>query len=440
MATRREFIQKSALGAAGLTLGAKSYSQIIGANDRVRVGIIGFSDRFRSSLAPAFLSLAKEMNFEIVAVSDLWNRRRDEAETFFKGKGVTIRKARNNDELYSGKDTDAVILSTADFQHALLLAEAVKAGQDAYCEKPFAETMADAREALKAVKESKKIVQIGSQRRSTPNYIAANEYIRSGKFGKIVMVEMSWNVNQPGRWRRPELTGIIKESDTDWKRFQLNRAPAAWDPRKYLEFRLFWPYSSGIPGQWMAHQIDTVHWFTGLSHPNSIAANGGIYLWKDGRTNFDTMTAVMDYGDANSGFQVVYSSRFTNSAGGTKEIYYSNGGSLNLDTNKISPEGGLRANDAKTMNMKPNLLEPMDLPGFKIETAANTGSDPMTNAHMKNWMECVRSRKTPNADINAGYNHSIANIMCTAALRTGEKATFDEAKQEVLAGGKVFQY
>ena len=302
MATRREFIQKSALGAAGLTLGAKSYSRILGANDRVRVGIVGFSDRFRSSLAPAFLGQAKDFNFEIVAVSDLWNRRRDEAETYFKAKGVTIRKARNNDELYSGKDTDAVIISTADFQHALVLAEAVRAGQDAYCEKPFAETMADAREGLKAVQETKKIVQIGSQRRSTPNYIAANEYIRSGKFGKIVMVEMSWNVNQPGRWRRPQLTGVIKEADTDWKRFQLNRAPAAWDPRKYLEFRLFWPYSSGIPGQWMAHQIDTVHWFTGLSHPNSVAANGGIYLWKDGRTNFDTMTAVMDYGDANIRF------------------------------------------------------------------------------------------------------------------------------------------
>ncbi|MFA5819548.1 MAG: Gfo/Idh/MocA family oxidoreductase [Bacteroidales bacterium] len=440
MATRREFIQKSALGAAGLTLGAKSYSRILGANDKVRVGIVGFSDRFRASLAPAFLGLAKEMNFEIVAVSDLWNRRRDEAETFFKGKGVTVRKARNNDELYSGKDTDAVIISTADFQHALHLAEAVRAGQDAYCEKPFAETMSDAREALKAVQETKKIVQIGSQRRSTPNYIAANEYIRSGKFGKIVMVEMSWNVNQPGRWRRPELTGVIKESDTDWKRFLLNRPAQAWDPRKYLEFRLFWPYSSGIPGQWMAHQIDTVHWFTGLNHPKSVAANGGIYLWNDGRTNFDTMTAVMEYGDANSAFQVVYTSRFTNSAGGTKEIYFSNGGSLNLDTNKITSEGGLQAREAKAMNLPANLLESMDLPGFKVETSANTGSDPMTNAHMKNWMECVRDRKKPNADIMAGYNHSIANIMCTAALRTGEKASFNEAKQEVLAGGKVFQY
>ena len=440
MTTRREFIQKTALGAAGLTLGAKSYSRILGSNDRVRVGIVGYSDRFRASLSPAFLGLANELNFEFTAVADLWNKRREAADTFFKAKGINLKQYRNTEELYAAKDTDAVIISTADFGHALLCGEAVRAGRDVYCEKPFAETMSDARETRKTVEQSKQIVQIGSQRRSTPNYIAANEYLKTGKFGKIVMVEMSWNVNQPGRWRRPAVVPTLKEADTDWKRFQLNRPQAAFDPRKYLEFRLFWPYSSGIPGQWMAHQIDTVHWFTGLSHPNSVAANGGIYLWKDGRTNYDTMTAVMDYGSGDNAFQVVYTSRFTNSAGGTKEIYFSNAGSLNLDTNKINSEGGLRLNDAKEMNMKENLLESADLPGFKVETAANTGSDPMTNAHMRNWLECIRNRKKPNADIVAGYNHSIATIMCTAALRTGEKATFDEAKQEVLAGGKVFQY
>lgn len=443
MATRREFIQKAALGTAGLTLGAKSYSRILGANDRIRVGIVGYSDRFRGSLSPAFLSLAQELNFEFTALSDIWSLRREKADTFYKSKGISLRLARNNDELYSGKDTDAVIISTADFQHALHCAEAVEAGRDAYVEKPFAETMADARVALKAVQKTGKIVQIGSQRRSAANYTAANEYINSGKFGKIVMVEMTWNVNQPGRWRRPNDVPLLKESDTDWKRYQMNRPPLAFDPRKYLEFRLFWPYSSGIPGQWMAHQIDTVHWFTKLAHPRSVAANGGIYLWKDGRTNFDTMTAVFEYGDPGdltSGFQVVYSSRFTNSAGGTKELYYSNGGMMNLDTNKVTPEGGLREREAAAMKMKANLLEPFDLPGVTIETAADTGGDPMTTAHMKNWMECVRSRKKPNADIVAGYNHSIANIMCTACLRTGEKATFDEKSQEVMAGGKVFQY
>jgi len=442
MATRREFIQKTALGTAGLTLGAKSYSRILGANDRIRVGIVGYSDRFRGALSPAFLALAKEQNFEFAAVSDIWNMRRDAAVGFYKEKGINIKAYRNNEELYEAKDTDAVMISTADFQHANHCKEAVEAGRDAYCEKPFAESMADARAAKQAVEKTKKIVQIGSQRRSTPNYIAANQYIKSGKFGKIVMVEMTWNVNQPGRWRRPNDVPKLREADTDWTRYQMNRPTAAFDPRKYLEFRLFWPYSSGIPGQWMAHQIDTVHWFTDIPHPRTVAANGGIYQWKDGRSNFDTITAVMEYVNPadNSAFQVVYSSRFTNSAGGVKELYYSNGGMMNLDTNKITPEGGLVEREAKVMGLKANLLAPFDLPGARVETSANTGGDPQTVAHVKNWMECVRSRKQPNANVVAGYNHSIACIMCTAALRTGEKASFDEVKQEVLAGGKVFQY
>jgi predicted dehydrogenase len=443
MTTRRDFVKKTALGAAGLTLGAKSYSRVLGANDRVRVGIVGYSDRFRGALSPVFLGLAKEMNFEFTAISDIWSLRRNDAVNFFKERGINLKAYRNNEELYNAKDTDAVIISTADFQHALHCKEAVEAGKDAYVEKPFAESMADARAARQAVEKSGKIVQIGSQRRSAPNYIAANEYIKSGKFGKIVMVEMTWNVNQPGRWRRPNDVPKLKEADTDWTRYQMNRPKAAFDPRKYLEFRLFWPYSSGIPGQWMAHQIDTVHWFTDIAHPRTVAANGGIYLWKDGRSNFDTMTAVMEYVDPKNpdqAFQVVYSSRFTNSAGGTKELYYSNGGMLNLDTNKITPEGGLRERDAAAMKLPANLLEPFDLPQMKLETAADTGGDPMTSMHMRNWMECVRSRKQPNANVVAGYNHAVACIMCTAALRTGEKASFDEAKQEVLAGGKVFQY
>ncbi len=154
----------------------------------------------------------------------------------------------------------------------------MKAGRDAYVEKPIAHTMADARMILAAVKKSGKIVQVGTQRRSTPAYQKAAEYIKSGQFGDIVMVEMTWNVNQPGRWRRPDVVPLLKEEDTDWKRYLLNRTMGPFDARKYLEFRLFWPYSSGIPDQWLVHQIDTVHWFTGLPHPRSCVANGGIYL------------------------------------------------------------------------------------------------------------------------------------------------------------------
>ena len=446
--TRRTFIKKTALGSSALVLGttAKSYARILGANDRVRVGIVGFSNRCRGSLVPAFAKHQEAMNFEFVAVSDLWNRRRDEAIAHVKEKaGSTITAYRNNEELYEADVVDAVIISTADFQHALHTVQAAEAGVDAYVEKPFAETMSDARAGLAAVQEAGIIVQIGSQRRSGANYHAAKQYIDSGKFGDIVSVDMTWNVNQPGRWRLPQLTKEIRESDTDWKRYLMNRPYEAWDPRKYLEYRLFWPFSSGIPGQWMAHQIDTVHWFTGLDHPRSVAANGGIYLWKDGRKNYDTMTAVFDYGplnDPSSGFQVVYSSRFTNSAGGTKEIYYSNAGELNLKSNKVTPTGGLVERHASKMGMQPSQLAEFDLADSDVQvvTSANTGADNTTSLHMLNWMECVRSRTQPNAPVQAGYNHSIANIMTTAALRTGKYVTFDEANQEVRAGGKIFHY
>lgn len=448
--SRRQFIKQASIAGAGVMLSktsfsAQSYKRIIGANDRVRVGVVGFSDRHKGAHMPCFMNHYKELNFDIVAVSDIWSKRRNEGVAAWKEKmGHDIEACRNNEEMYSKKLVDAVFVGTADFQHARHAIEAVKAGCDVYCEKPFAETMEDNREALKVIKASDRIVQIGSQRRSGTNYHAANDFIRSGKFGPITMVELTWNVNQPGRWRRPELVAQLKEEDTDWKRFLGNRPFEKFDPRIYLEYRLFWPYSSGLPGQWMSHQIDTVHWFTGLKHPRSVTANGGIYQWKDGRRNWDTLTAVFDYGpadDLTSGFQVSFQSRMHNGTENPTEIYYSNGGELNLDTNKISPKGGLTQRFASAMGMQPFLLPEVTLASTeRVVASANTGGDALTSAHVRNWMECVRSRKTPNAPVEAGYSHSIANIMTTAASHTGAKATFDENTQEVMVNGKVFKY
>ncbi|HTB25641.1 MAG TPA: Gfo/Idh/MocA family oxidoreductase [Puia sp.] len=448
--SRRAFIKKSALAGTGILVAksgwtVSSYKRIMGSNDRVRVGVVGFSDRHRASHMPSFMNHYKEMNFDIVAVSDIWSRRREEGAAQWKAKMQhDIIACRNNEELYDRKLVDAVFISTADFQHARHAIQAVEAGCDAYVEKPFAETMEDNRAALKVIKASDKIVQIGSQRRSGANYQAANEFIRSGKFGNIVMVELTWNVNQPGRWRRPDLVPLLKEEDTDWKRFLINRPVVPFDPRYYLEFRLFWPYSSGLPGQWMSHQIDTVHWFTGLQHPRSVVANGGIYMWKDGRKNWDTLTAAFDYGpvdDPSTGFQVSFQSRMDNGDDNPTEIYYSNGGEINLNTNKVTPTGGLTQHFADAMHMQANLLPEMELSNTgKVVTSANTGGDPLTSAHIRNWMECVRSRKQPHAPVDAGYSHSIANIMTTAAIHTGVKVTFDEKTQNVMAEGKPFQY
>src|SRR5205807_494407 len=349
--SRRTFLKIAGAGLAGTALGstASSYARIVGANDRVGVGIIGFSDRTRQALIPSFLKHADQLNFQLVAVSDIWNRRRADV------------------------------------------------------------------------------------------YQRASEFIQSGQFGDIVAVEMTWNVNQPGRWRRPALVAALREADTDWKRFLIDKRFEPFDPRKYLEYRLFWPYSSGIPDQWMVHQIDTVHWFADLPRPRSVVANGGVYLWRDARKNWDTMTAVFDYGplqDASKGFQVTYSSRMTNSAGGVKETYFSNGGTLDLEKHQVTPTGGLEERYAKEMGMKANLLpaKPLSEAAAQTETAADTGADKDTSANVRNWMECVRSRKKPNADIEAGYSHSVALCMTIAAIQTGRRITFDDATQEVVVG------
>ena len=454
--TRRDFVKLSTAALAvaatqsarSYASSAASYSKIVGANDRVRTGIVGGGDRMLGGDVPAFAANQKDMNFELVAVSDIWKLARERAVAAVeKAAGSKIDMVPNNEALYARNDIDAVLIATADFQHAQHGIEAVKAGRDAYVEKPTAHRMDDARDFLKAVEGSNQIIAVGTQRRSTPAYIKACEYIQSGKFGDIVMVEMSWNVNQPDRWRRPDVVPLLKEADTDWTRYCMGEIKDKFDARKYLEFRLFWPYSSGIPDQWLVHQIDTVHWFTGLPHPRSVVANGGIYLWKDGRTNWDTMTAVFDYGPLDAptkGFQVQYTSRFTNSAGVTKELYYSNGGMIDMDKQTVTPTGGLTAREAAAMKLPANQLPSVSLMQNveKMSNDADTSSggrgDPQTNANMRNWMECVRSRKTPNASIRAGYAHSIALCMNVAAIQTGQKVTFDDKTQQVMVGGKPY--
>ncbi len=447
---RRDFC-RGAAGLAGII--AAGYGPSLyaaGANDRVRVACIGYSDRFRGSLLPCFLHHNKELNFDLVAVADLWKKRLNEnaKPELEKKLGHAVETYASDVALYeNAKDIDAVIISTADFQHARHAVHAVNAGKDAYCEKPIAEDMPSANLLMDAVSARRDagfapgaVLQIGSQRRSGQKYRAAKDYIASGRFGDISYVHLTWNVNQPRRWRRSEkLVASLKREDVDWNLWLLDRDPAecAFDPRKYLEFRLFWPFSSGIPGQWMCHQIDTVAWFMGMPYPKSAVSSGGLYQWVDGRQSHDTFTTLMEYGESGvkgKGFQVMFQSHQTNCAGGVDpnrespvEKYFGPSGCIDLGAGTVSNEGVERA--------KP---ESVDLPCPKetVVTSADTGGDPLTSAHMRNWMECVRARKNPNAPVEAGYSHAVALIMSNAALRTGLRATFDEANRRVLAGGQ----
>ena len=450
---RRQFV-KGSMGLAGIIAAGQAPSlYAAGANSRIRVACVGYSDRFKQTLLPCFLQHKDKLNFDLVAVADLWKKRLVEKAKpdIEKAIGHNVEAFSSDVALYEAKDKlglDAVIISTADFQHARHAVHAVEAGCDAYCEKPIAEDMCAANLLLDAVNAKRAngamkagaILQVGSQRRSGKKYKAARHYIRSGVFGDISYVNLTWNVNQPRRWRRDEkLVASLKKEDIDWNMWLLDRDPAVneFDPRKYLEFRLFWPFSSGIPGQWMCHQIDTVAWFMDQPYPKSAVASGGLYQWTDGRQSYDTFTTLMEYGESGvkgKGFQVMFQSHQTNCAGGSHphrespvEKYFGPNGCIDLGTGCVTNEGVEWA--------KPK-SEKLPSPEEVVVTSANTGSDPLTSAHMLNWMECVRSRTNPNAPIEAGYSHSVALIMSNAALRTGMRATFDEKNRVVLAGGK----
>ncbi|MBR1589347.1 MAG: Gfo/Idh/MocA family oxidoreductase [Kiritimatiellae bacterium] len=458
---RREFVKIGVAGAAmaalpGILKAQQSPGLAAGryyrANETVRVACVGYSDRFRSSLLPCFLHHSKELNFDMVAVADLWKKR-----LFEKAKPGIEKKLGHPVAAYSSdmalyeqaKDVDAVIISTADFQHAQHACHAVCAGKDAYCEKPLAEDMYSANMLKDAVDAKRKagfvpgsVLQIGSQRRSGKKYMAAKEFINSGKFGDISYVDLRWNVNQPKRWRRPdELIASLKKEDVDWNMWLLDRDPAEYpfDPRKYLEFRLFWPFSSGTPGQWMCHQIDTVAWFMDIPYPKSAMSSGGLYQWADGRMSYDTFTTVLEYGESGvkgKGFQCVFQSHQHNAGGGSKlngegpvEKYFGPNGCVDMGKGMVTNEGVERVKWEE---------KPLPAPKEEVVTSANTGGDQLTSAHMRNWMECVRARKNPNAPIEAGYSHAIALIMANASARTGMRATFCPKSRQVMVGGKPF--
>ena len=413
--SRRQVIRDTAMGAAGLAVAGLGRPALgaLGANDRIRVGIIGPGDR-GLGLLHKFFARKSAFNAELVAICDLWKLRREEIQAEVKTEfGVQVKVYRNTEELYGARVVDAVIIATPDFSHAILTAEAVRAGMDVYAEKPLAHNLEDAKLVRQAVQETGKILQVGTGMRSRPRCIGAARLVKEGRFGKITNVELCCNVNDPMRWRRPERVQLLKEEDTDWERYQLNRPRRPFDARRYLEFRLFWPYSSGLPDQWMSHFIDAVAMISGDLYPKSCVASGGIYQWHDGRENPDTFAAILEYP---SGFQVRYTSRQNNSYEKERMLFLCNQGTLDVSAGKVLPEGGI----GKEAGGVGDLLEAADLAGGEEGTS-----------HMANWLECLRTRRPPNADITAGYSHSIAVAMAIMALQTGRKVIFNPDTHEL---------
>jgi predicted dehydrogenase len=393
--SRRAFVASSAAAAA----------RVLGANDRINLGLIGTGGRGTDHIRD--LIRRKDLNIAITATCDTYRTNREKgAALVAQGFGAKPRTTTDYRELLSWKEVDAVIIATPDFGHPIILQAALAVGKDAYVEKPFATTFADGKAAYLAARAAaNRVVAVGTQRRSDGQYMAAAQQVRDGALGKVTRVEFAMNFQAP-RWKRaPE---SIDAADVDWKNFQLGRIERPFDARLLREWQLFaGETTNGIPGLWMSHFIDLVPWFLGDPYPLGVVSNGGVYLWKDGRKTSDVFYTLLEYP---SGFMVMFSMSLTNSAG-VRDAWYGTRGTLDCTKWTMSGEGS----------------------AAKDKIAAPVKIEPVTaSSHMHNFLECLRSRQTPRADVQAGFSHAVAGIMSATALKEGRRVRFDPAKLELV--------
>src|SRR5665213_3816790 len=218
---RRTFVKQAGVAALAVGMDARSYARVLGANDRIRLGQLGCGSRSHGHVHMAQLA-SKHMPVETVAVCDIWSKARERrASQVKKVFNIDPQQYKYSEDMLARKDIDGVMIATGDFQHAKLCTEVVRAGKDCYVEKPFANVLSEAIAARDAVKQSKQIVQMGTQHRSQPYPLAVRDIIRSGRIGEIIHIEQEWNVNEE-RWRFTRAdTGISKarlmDIHMEWK-------------------------------------------------------------------------------------------------------------------------------------------------------------------------------------------------------------------------------
>ena len=429
---RRDFLGATAAALAGgvvLPHTALSYGRILGANDRISLGHIGIGSR-GTDLDLIASKLKASHNVEMTAICDLWTVNREKAAaTNTSYYGRTPRAVQHLEEVLSMKDVDGVLISTPEHSHSPILKMAAEAGKDAYVEKPMGNVLAEAKAARDTVLQAKTVVQVGTQHRSEPYQIAAQQVARSGALGDISKIEIVWNYHGP-RWRgRPEVKQI-REQDTDWSKWLLTKPPRPFDPRVYFEFRLYKEFSSGIPDQWMSHAIDLVHWFMDDHFPKSAVSHGGVFAWHDGRENADTFQTLLEYP---KGFLVSYSTSFGNDAPSFtrymgKKATLINIGGEGSPRFEVVEEKGTHEDDADIDKKRSSKF--ISLPGE--DKLPPMGIDDLTLEHMGNWFECMRSRQEPHASVHAGFAHSVACMMSAEAYFSGKRTYWDAASEMIL--------
>ncbi len=398
MQTRRNFIGNVATGIGSLATGG-----VLGANERVRLGVIGAGERGTQ--------LAREATAcpgtELVACADIYSRRLEEA----KKLGANVQTFADYRQMLDDKSIDAVVIATPHHLHAESFIAALDAGKHVYQEKTMAFTVEDAK-AMRAAYEraGKRAVQIGHQQCSSGQVLDAKNYLASGSVGKVTAIQSRMFRNTPHgkpQWQRPLYPDMTPEN-LAWSSFLGGAPERDFDADRYVNWRLFWDYSGGNVHENMCHQLAFWYKVMGLSIPHSVAMTGGIYLWKDGREVPDTMHVSMEHNE-----EILFSwdSGFGNNQPGVTEEVLGTDGTI------------VKGQQIRYLPQKVNRPEGSEMLGQSVT---------QPRAHMQNFLDAIRTGKETNCPFEVGYRVSIACRMAVASYWLGRTVRWDAAAEEIV--------
>jgi len=404
--TRREFVKQTMLGTAAFL--AYPPARVLGANDRVRIGMVGVGGRGQELLKQV-MELPKA---QVVAIADVYTRRHDEAKQIANG----IQTVNDHRRLLDMRDIDAVIVASPLHIHAQHFLDTLAAGKDLYAEKTMTWSIPEADQCLQAAKKSDRVIQIGLQHESSGALADARKWIKDGLLGKVTQVESRMTPNTPhahGQWVRP-VPSDCTAANVNWNAFLNGRPNRPFDANKFINWRLFWEFSGGNVTENMVHQIAWIMSALDLPLPSAAYMSGGVFSEKDGREVPDTIAVTLDFPND---MVVTWQSTFNNSRYGLGERLLGSDGTIEHVAGANDMVSGKSGESTHYFPEKTNRRDGVALTG--------NSSD---QDHMSNWIECMRTRKTPNAPVDIGYRSAVAAHMANLAYRRKQRITLETAQ------------
>ena len=391
--TRRLFLTAATGFALGTRLPAAS---VQGANDRIRIGVIGTGGRARGLMT----QLKTIAGTELTAVCDVYEPRLLQAAEI---AGPAALKVGDYRRILDSREIDAVLIGSPDHWHKKMTLDAVAAGKDVYVEKPVSHSIEEGAEMVKGVEASKQIVQTGTQQRSWDHWMLGKQIVDSGRLGQITFVHTYWYQHaRAGRY------APVTMEKLDWKQWLGSAPDQPFRPERFYQWRHFWDFGGGCLTDLMTHWIDVVHWYLNVEAPLSAVTSGRNYnikIWEAP----DTVSTTLEFPN---NFTCAYLGTYVSRVDDGGLEFRGDLGTLKIDRARLA-----FYRDATPYAPGSHAPEP--------EIFVRSSADGSV-AHLQNWIDCIRSRKMPNANIRAGHQAARTSHIANAALRAGRAVRWND--------------